>query len=153
MLRACCAAAAVLIAAAAAAAEVSDAVGRRVAVRGFWIDATEVTIARFREFAYAPGLRTAAEREGGGYEWDGHWARRAGWNVYRPYGREPGSPQEPAVRVTWHKDPPTGAGAAADCRAPLNGGSRRTPSCVPCLRTATSADVPTATRSATSPAA
>jgi formylglycine-generating enzyme required for sulfatase activity len=81
----------------------------RVPIDGFAIDATEVTIAEFRAFARATDTRTSAEREGGGFEWSGGWQRRAGWTVYAPYGRAPGSDQEPAVHVSWHE-------ASAFCR-------------------------------------
>ena len=77
--------------------------GERVRIQNFSLDATEVTIGQFREFASAVGLVTAAEKAGGGYEWDAGWQLRPGWTVYRPYGREPSSPNEPAVHVTWEE--------------------------------------------------
>jgi formylglycine-generating enzyme len=77
--------------------------GDRVSVGSFAIDATEVTIAQFREFAGATGFKTEAERRGGGFEYGAGWERRHGWTVYRPFGRDPASPNEPAVHVTWHE--------------------------------------------------
>jgi sulfatase modifying factor 1 len=72
-----------------------------VRIGAFSIDPTEVTIARFRTFAEAVKLRTAAEQAGGGVEWGAGWERRPGWTVYRPYGQDPDSGDEPAVHVTW----------------------------------------------------
>ncbi len=37
----------------------------RIAMRGFWIDRTEVTVAQFAAFVHATGYVTEAEREGG----------------------------------------------------------------------------------------
>lgn len=74
--------------------------GERVRVGAFSIDRTEVTIGAFEAFATARGLRTAAERAGGGFEYDGRWVRRAGWTFRAPSGR-PGTPQDPAAHVTW----------------------------------------------------
>ena len=74
-----------------------------VTIQGFAIDATEVTIADFRAFAAATGLRTAAERDGGGFEYAAGWERRPGWSVYRPYGHAPETDAEPAVHVSWEE--------------------------------------------------
>ncbi|YBV94325.1 formylglycine-generating enzyme family protein (plasmid) [Phyllobacteriaceae bacterium JZ32] len=84
-------------------------IGERVTVGAFQIDATEVTIRQFREFAEATGLETAAEKSGGGFEWGSGWERRPGWTVYRPFGAEPTSLDEPAVHVGWEE-------ASAYCR-------------------------------------
>jgi sulfatase modifying factor 1 len=67
----------------------------------FRIDRTEVTIGQFRAFARSKGIKTAAELEGGGFEYGAGWERRAGWSVYRPFGEEPSSADEPAVHVSW----------------------------------------------------
>lgn len=80
----------------------------RLPVDGLLFDRTEVTVARFRAFASARGLVTAAEREGGGFEYDDGWVRRPGWTVYAPFGA-PAAEDEPAVHVTWDE-------AAALCR-------------------------------------
>lgn len=86
----------------------AEADGRQ-AVGPFWIDRTEVTIAAFARFAEATGTVTAAEKVGGGYEYDGGWQRRPGWTFRRPYGKPPESAKEPAVHVTWGE-------ASAYCR-------------------------------------
>lgn len=94
---------AILVAAAAllaTAARSSAAPADSVAVGGFRLDRTEVTIGAFRTFAAASALRTAAEREGGGFEYVGGWQRRSGWSYLRPYG-EAGADNEPAVHVSW----------------------------------------------------
>lgn len=80
----------------------ADAVGRRVVLDGFAIDATEVTIGQLRRFRRASGRATRAEREGGGFEYVAGWQRRRGWNWASPYG-EPGTDREPATHVTWHE--------------------------------------------------
>jgi formylglycine-generating enzyme required for sulfatase activity len=84
-------------------------VGGRVAIADFEIETTEVTIRQFGEFAEATGLETLAEKSGGGFEWGSGWERRSGWTVYRPFGAEPASLNEPAVHVTWEE-------ASAYCR-------------------------------------
>ena len=75
----------------------------RVAIAGFAIDSTEVTIAQFREFAQESKLTTEAEKAGGGFEYSAGWERRMGWTVYRPFGKDPGSLNEPAVHVAWEE--------------------------------------------------
>ncbi len=72
----------------------------QVRIGGFAIDRTEVTIGQFRAFAQARELRTAAEREGGGFEFAAGWTRRPGWTYPAPFGR-PGADNEPAVHVAW----------------------------------------------------
>lgn len=67
---------------------------------GLRVDATEVTIAQFRRHAQANGVVTAAEREGGGFEYQGGWQRRSGWTWQRPEGKAPASDQLPAVHLT-----------------------------------------------------
>ncbi len=77
---------------------------------GPWaLDRTEVTIAQFARYATATGVRTQAEREGGGFEYAGGWQRRAGWTWHQPEGVAPSSGQLPAVHLTH-------AEAAAYCR-------------------------------------
>ena len=73
----------------------------RVRIGSFGIDRTEVTIRAFRAFARERGFKTAAEKAGGGFEYDGGWQRRRGWSVYRPFGAKPVSDLEPAVHVSW----------------------------------------------------
>jgi formylglycine-generating enzyme required for sulfatase activity len=67
----------------------------------FRIDRTEVTIDQFRAFAQSKGIKTAAELEGGGFEYGAGWGRRPDWSVYRPFGEEPSGAAEPAVHVSW----------------------------------------------------
>lgn len=74
----------------------------RVPIGAFSIDQTEVTIGQFRAFARATNLVTAAEREGGGFEFAGGWTRRPGWTYERPQG-QPGADEEPATHVSWHE--------------------------------------------------
>lgn len=66
----------------------------------FWIDSTEVTIGQFEQFARQNDLTTAAERDGGGYEYRLGWQQREGWNFRQPFGK-PGASNEPAVHVSW----------------------------------------------------
>ncbi|WP_341911855.1 formylglycine-generating enzyme family protein [Ferrovibrio terrae] len=79
-------------------------------IGAFLIDRIEVSIAQFRRHAEAARMVTAAEREGGGYEYAAGWVRRAGWTVYWPFGEAPDTEAHPAVHVTW-------AEAQAYCRA------------------------------------
>lgn len=88
----------VLPSAAAAGADGTD----RVRIGAFAIDRTEVTIAAFARYAAQRGLRTAAERAGGGFEFAGGWTRRPGWNFRAPSGR-PGAERDPAAHVSWHE--------------------------------------------------
>jgi len=81
----------------------------RVPVHQLLFDRTEVTIAQFARFAQATGTVTRAERECGGFEYEGGWQRRAGWTWRTPDGVPPVSDQLPAVHVTH-------AEAAAYCR-------------------------------------
>jgi len=68
----------------------------------FSIDRTEVTVAQFRAYAERAGLVTAAEREGGGFEYRLGWQRRPGWTYQTPYGVAV-APDEPAVHLSWHE--------------------------------------------------
>ncbi len=72
----------------------------RVELDGFAIDAHEVTIAAFERHVAARNLRTAAEREGGGFEFAGGWTRRPGWTFRRPSGQA-GAPNDPVSHVSW----------------------------------------------------
>jgi formylglycine-generating enzyme required for sulfatase activity len=87
-----------MAAAAAAPARAND----RVALDGFAIDRTETTIGAFRAFIEARRVTTAAERDGGGFEFAGGWIRRPGWSWATPFGR-PGADDEPAVHVSWQE--------------------------------------------------
>jgi formylglycine-generating enzyme len=74
----------------------------RVTIGSFAIDRTEVTIGQFRAFVTAKNLKTAAEREGGGYEFVGGWTRRPGWTWAAPFGQS-GADNEPAVQISWNE--------------------------------------------------
>jgi sulfatase modifying factor 1 len=91
-----------MLASLALAAPLSAQTSDRVRIDNFAIDRTEVTIGQFRAFARATNLTTAAEREGGGFEYAGGWTRRAGWTYTSPQG-QPGAENEPATHVTWHE--------------------------------------------------
>lgn len=71
-----------------------------IMIGGFRIDRTEVTVGEFREFVKATGLRTLAEKQGGGSVYESGWVRKPGWNWQAPYG-EPAADREPAVHVTF----------------------------------------------------
>jgi sulfatase modifying factor 1 len=65
----------------------------------FEIDRTEVSIAAFRRFVQSTGLRTQAERAGGGSTYEGGWQQRPAWVWHSPFG-QPGQDQEPVAHVT-----------------------------------------------------
>lgn len=71
-----------------------------VQLSGFAIDETEVSVAQFAAFAAKTTLTTAAERDGGGFEWGAGWQRRPGWTYRAPQGL-PAQSDEPAVHVSW----------------------------------------------------
>ena len=76
--------------------------GDQATVGAFKIDKAEVTVAEFKNFADLVGLVTAAERDGGGFEWGAGWERRQGWNYKTPYGTQ-AAPNEPAVHISWEE--------------------------------------------------
>jgi sulfatase modifying factor 1 len=67
------------------------------------IDRTEVTIRQFTEFADQTGLKTEAEKPGGGFEWGFGWVRRPGWTFRKPIGVTPKSLDVPAMHITWQE--------------------------------------------------
>lgn len=69
-------------------------------VERFAIDQTEVTIGEFVDFTEREGITTAAEREGGGFEYRLGWQRRPGWTVKTPFG-DAALSTEPAVHLNW----------------------------------------------------
>jgi formylglycine-generating enzyme len=71
-------------------------------VGDFDIARTETTIAQFRRYAQATGIRTQAERQGGGEVYEAGWTRKPGWTWRTPFGSG-GSPadDEPAVHLTF----------------------------------------------------
>ncbi|PIT77695.1 formylglycine-generating enzyme family protein [Limnohabitans sp. B9-3] len=83
-------------------------VGERVALPGFAIDRTEVTIGQFERYVRVTGAVTRAEKEGGGFEYVAGWERRPGWTWRQPDGH-PTSADHPVVHVTF-------AEAQAYCR-------------------------------------
>lgn len=66
----------------------------------FEIARTETTIGQFRRFALATGLRTQAERTGGGQVYEAGWVTKPGWTWSAPYGKA-GADDEPAAHVTF----------------------------------------------------
>jgi len=72
------------------------------AAGAFSMDKTEVTVAQFRAYADREGVVTAAESEGGGFEYRLGWQRRAGWTYRTPFGAA-AADDEPAVHVSWHE--------------------------------------------------
>lgn len=90
----------IVVSAFAAVAAKAGPVGERVEIDGFAIDRTEVTIGQFKAFVAAGKLVTAAEKEGGGFEYTGGWERRSGWTWNSPYG-DPGADTEPVTHVSW----------------------------------------------------
>ena len=72
----------------------------RVDLGDFSIDATEVSVGQFSDYAAKRNITTAAEREGGGFEYGSGWERRPGWIYKTPFGERAGS-GEPAVHLTW----------------------------------------------------
>jgi sulfatase modifying factor 1 len=74
----------------------------RALIGRFAIDRTEVTIGQFRAYARATNRTTAAEREGGGFDFAGGWMRRNGWTWRTPQG-EPAKDAAPAVHISWNE--------------------------------------------------
>ena len=83
-----------------ASGSLSEASVARIDLGDFKMDATEVSIGRFAQHANRKNLITAAEREGGGFEYGLGWQRRAGWTWRAPFG-QPGAALEPAVHLNW----------------------------------------------------
>ena len=78
----------------------SAAIAETVQLEGFAIDRTEVTVGAFSAYMESKALRTAAEEQGGGFEWGLGWQRRAGWTYQAPQGA-PAKADEPAVHISW----------------------------------------------------
>lgn len=68
-------------------------------LEGLAIARTETTVAQFRRFVQATGLRTWAEQRGGGQVYENGWADKPGWVWHSPFGT-PAADDEPAVHVT-----------------------------------------------------
>lgn len=69
---------------------------------------TETTVAQFGRYVEASGMRTRAERAGGGQIYESGWVRKPGWTWRAPFGRQ-AQGDEPAVHVDF-------AEAQAFCR-------------------------------------
>lgn len=68
--------------------------------RGFWMGKTEVTVGAFSRFASQAGYRTAAEKEGWAYAWDGaKWDKKSGASWQGPGFAQ--SDTHPVVDVSW----------------------------------------------------
>ena len=74
----------------------------RIDLGDFKIDQTEVSIGRFAEYADRRQIKTAAEKEGGGFEYFLGWQRRPGWSWRMPFGVA-AQPNEPAVHINWYE--------------------------------------------------
>ncbi len=87
--------------------------GRKVSVAGFWIDKTEVTVARFAAFVATTGYRTQAERDGSSAVFvapdqlsgdsPAQWWRLvhgASWRFPQGPTKPPARLDEPVVQVT-----------------------------------------------------
>ncbi|MCZ8182680.1 MAG: SUMF1/EgtB/PvdO family nonheme iron enzyme [Beijerinckiaceae bacterium] len=72
----------------------------RIRIDAFEIDRTEVTVGAFRAYLARRGGQSAAEREGGGFEYAGGWVRRPGWIWSHPQG-QPATDAEPVTHVSW----------------------------------------------------
>jgi formylglycine-generating enzyme required for sulfatase activity len=79
---------------------VGTGIGQTVALNGFRIDRTEVSVERFAAFLKATGRVSQAEREGAGVEWGAGWEKRPGWSFRAPSG-VPARPDDPAAQVSW----------------------------------------------------
>jgi formylglycine-generating enzyme required for sulfatase activity len=77
-----------------------------VAVKSFWIDAREVTVAEFARFVEATGYRTEAERFGWSGVFNvetGEWGRVDGADWRHPEGPESrAASDEPVCQVSWN---------------------------------------------------
>lgn len=71
----------------------------KVKIGNFLINKYEITIYEFQKYTSKYNIKTLAEKKGGGYEWNGGWKKRNGWNYKYPYGSKPNSILEPAVHV------------------------------------------------------
>ena len=71
----------------------------KIKIGNFSINKYEVTIYEFQEYASQYNIKTLAEKTGGGYEWNGGWEKKIGWNYQSPYGIKAKSVLEPAVHI------------------------------------------------------
>lgn len=62
---------------------------------------TETTVAQFRRHVQATGVKTRAERQGGGAVYEAGWEQRSGWTWRSPFGPKTlAQDTEPAVHIT-----------------------------------------------------
>jgi formylglycine-generating enzyme len=68
----------------------------------FSIARTETTVAQFRRYAEATGIKTRAEREGGGQVYESGWMKKPGWTWRTPFGGgKAAADAEPAVHIAF----------------------------------------------------
>jgi eukaryotic-like serine/threonine-protein kinase len=75
----------------------------QVNLGAFWIDRTEVTVAMFGQFATGTGYQTGAEKNNGGYLWNGHgWDLVPGLNWRHPLKADLAAvDNHPATHISW----------------------------------------------------
>lgn len=71
-----------------------------VCLDGFWMSATEVTVAQFGKFIAASGYKTDAEKEGFSRMWTGDWVTKKNYTWQN--AASAGNPNHPVVNVSWH---------------------------------------------------
>lgn len=78
----------------------------QVALKSFWIDRHEVTVAQFAEFVKATGYKTVSESEGWSGVFDtraGEWKKADGADWQHPEGpQSTASLNEPVTQVSWN---------------------------------------------------
>lgn len=73
-----------------------------VPLERFAIARTETTIGQFRRFIETTGMRTLAERQGGGSVFEAGWTQKRGWTWAFPYGPQyRPADDEPVAHVTY----------------------------------------------------
>ncbi|WP_461255992.1 formylglycine-generating enzyme family protein [Treponema sp. R80B11-R83G3] len=76
-------------------------VQHQVTVSSFYMGKYEVTVGEFKRFVNATGYRTEAEKDGGGYVWNGsQWEKKADANWKNPYFSQ--GDNHPVVMVSWN---------------------------------------------------
>ncbi len=121
-----------------------------VRIGNFSIDRNEVTVGAFRAYlghSVGSSPQTEAEREGGGFEYAGGWARRPGWSWARPQG-QPRQIRSPSPMSPGTKRGPSAQPVGAACRLWRNGGRPASPKPGRARPTGLSAAIPTRSLSA-----
>lgn len=73
-----------------------------ISLEHFAVARTETTIGQFRKFIESTGLRTHAERQGGGSVYEAGWTQKRGWTWAFPYGPHyRPADDEPVAHVTY----------------------------------------------------